>query len=96
MSLYWTLFYAMESCMTNEAASSTEEQIGIVRRKTRQSVERETVNRNKNGVREDRVFVERDPVVVMEVRHDLLTTQIPAINPSLYTLDSVKDVSLPI
>jgi hypothetical protein len=59
----------MESCTTNEAMSHTEEQVGIVWRETRQSVEREAVNRNKDRIGENRAFVERDPVGVMEVRH---------------------------
>jgi hypothetical protein len=55
--------------MTNEAMSHTEEQVGIIWREMRQSIEREAVNRNKDRVGENRVFVERDPVGVMEVRH---------------------------
>jgi hypothetical protein len=86
----------MESITANKATSSAEEQIGIVWQKTRQSIEREAVDRNKDGIGENRAFLERDPVGVMEVRHDLLTTQVPSINPPLYTLDSVNDVSLPI
>jgi hypothetical protein len=96
VSFYQALFYTMESCTTYKATSCTEEQVGIIWRKTKQSVECKAVNRNKDGVRENRAFVERDPVGVMEVRHDLLTTQIPSIDPPLYTRDSVKDISLPI
>jgi hypothetical protein len=35
-------------------------------------------------------------VGVVEVRHDTLTTPIPSIDPLLYTLNSVTEVSLPI
>jgi hypothetical protein len=86
----------MESIMADKATSGAEEQIGIVRQKMRQSIEREAVNRNKDEIGEDRAFVERNPVGVMEVRHYLLTTPIPSINLPLYTLNLVKDVSLPI
>jgi hypothetical protein len=69
VSFYWTLFYTMESCTTNEATSHTEEQVGIVWQEMRQSVECEAVDCNKDGVGENRSFVERNPVGVMEVRH---------------------------
>jgi hypothetical protein len=74
----------------------TEKQIGVIWRETRESIKRKTINRNIDGIGEDRAFIEQDPVGVMEVGHDLLTTQIPSTNPFLYTTGSVKDVWLPI
>jgi hypothetical protein len=76
VSFYTTLLDAMKSSMANKATSSTEEQIGVIWQKTRQSIERKAINGNKDGIGEDRAFIERDPVGVMEVGHDLLTTQI--------------------
>jgi hypothetical protein len=94
VSFYRTLLNAMKSSTANKATSSTEEQIGVIWQKTRKSIECKAINHNIDGIRENGAFIERDPVGVMEVRHDLLTTQIPSTDPFLYTLKSVKEVSL--
>jgi hypothetical protein len=96
VSLHRTLLDMMKSGTADEAMPSTEEQIGIIGRETRESIKHKAINHNIDGIGEDRVFIERDPVGVMEVGHDLLTTQIPSTDPFLYTTGSVKDVSLPI
>jgi hypothetical protein len=44
--------------MANKAVPSTEEQIGIIWRKTRKSIKRKAINRNIDGIGEDRAFIE--------------------------------------
>jgi hypothetical protein len=59
-----------------------------------QSVERKTVHGHIDGGREERAFIETNPVDVVVIGHDLLNSPIPSSDPLLYTLGSVREVSL--
>jgi hypothetical protein len=46
VSLHGAVFYTMESSMTHKTMTSTEEEIGVIQRESRQSIECITVNGN--------------------------------------------------
>jgi hypothetical protein len=72
MSFHRTLLDAMKSSMADEAMPGTEEQICVIRRETRESIEHKTVDSNIDGIGEDRTLIEQNPVGVMVVGHGLL------------------------
>jgi hypothetical protein len=82
--------------MADEATTHAKEQVCIIIRTARQSVKHKAINSDGDGSREGRLFIKCNPVGVVIVGHDLLTTQTPSTNPFLYSTGSVKDVSLPI
>jgi hypothetical protein len=86
----------MNSEMANEATTGTEEEVGIFVGQTGQSVECKTVHGHVDGGRKESSFIKVDPVDVVVIGHDVLNYPIPSRNPLLYTLGSVKEVSLPI
>jgi hypothetical protein len=58
--------------VTDEAMVSQEEEISVVVLQTGKSIERNTVQRHKDRGREQRLFVEGNPVDTMVIRHDSL------------------------
>jgi hypothetical protein len=92
---YWALLYKMNGVATRETTTSTEEQVGIVRGEARQSIKGETINGYGNRSQEGGASLEGIPVGVMVVGHGLLNYSNPFRLPFLYTLKSVKEVSLP-
>jgi hypothetical protein len=85
----------MSSEMADEATTRTEEKVGIFVGQTGQSIKGEAINGHIDRGQEERSFIKVDPVDVVVIRHDLLNYPIPSSNPLLYTLRSVKEVSLP-
>jgi hypothetical protein len=81
MSFHRTLLDMMKSGMAHEAMTSAEEKIGVIRRKTRESIEDETVH--SNGVRggEHRTIIESEPVGIMVIRHWRLNYLVPLHQP---------------
>jgi hypothetical protein len=86
----------MSSEVADKATTRTKEEVGIFVRQAGQSVERKTIHRHVDGGREERSFIEMNPMDIVVIRHDLLNYPTPSSDPLLYTLGSVKDVSLPI
>jgi hypothetical protein len=84
-----TLLNTMNSCVTYEATTSTEEEVGIIGRETRKSIKSETVDSHGDRSREYRALVESNPVGMMVIRHWKLWN--PSLFPFLYTCDSVTD-----
>jgi hypothetical protein len=80
--------------MANEAMTSAEEEVGIFIRQMGQGVERKAVHRHIDGGRKERVFIEPNPVDVVVIGHVLLNYPTPSSDPLLYTLRSVREVSL--
>jgi hypothetical protein len=60
----------MQSEVANEAMTRTEEEVGIMIRQTRQSVERETIHGHIDGSGEEGLFIKANPVDVMVIGHD--------------------------
>jgi hypothetical protein len=96
MFLHRTLLDAMESGTTDEAMTSTEEEVSVVRRETRESIKSEAVHGNGDRIGEHRTLIESEPMGIVVIRHWRLNyPETPSIDPVLYTLESVKGVSLP-
>jgi hypothetical protein len=64
--------------VTDEATTSSEEEIGILLRQSRQGVKRVTVHRHINRSGEERMFIKANPVDVVVIRHDLLNYLTPS------------------
>jgi hypothetical protein len=62
MALYGTLFCMVKSSATDKTMTSTEEEVGIVRREMRKSIEHMAINGHRNRSRKHRTFVEGKPV----------------------------------
>jgi hypothetical protein len=62
-----TIFTMMSLDMTDEVATRTEEEIGIVVMKTGESIKCETVHGHEDGGGEQRLLVEGNPVDAMVI-----------------------------
>jgi hypothetical protein len=63
--------------MTDEAAISQEKDIGVVILEAGKSVECNTVQRHKDGGREQQLFIKRHPVDTVIIRHASLNYLAP-------------------
>jgi hypothetical protein len=69
---------------------------GVRKRKGRKLGDGNGKRKGGRHFHDKRSFIETNPVDVVVIGHDLLNYPIPSSDPLLYTLGSVKDVSLPI
>jgi hypothetical protein len=96
MSLHRTLLDTMESGTTDKATTSTKEEVSVVRRETGEGVKGEAVHSNRDRIGEHRTLVESEPMGIVVIGHwRLHYPETSSINTFLYTLESVKEVSLP-
>jgi hypothetical protein len=96
MPLHRALLDTMKGSMTDEATTSTEEEVSVIRRETRKGVKGEAIYSDGNGIGEHGTLVESEPMGIVVIRYQRLNyPETSSINPFLYTLESVKDVSLP-
>jgi hypothetical protein len=93
--MFRTNLIMMSSKVADKATTRTKEEVGIFIGQTGQSIECETIHRHIDGGREERSFIEMNPVNVVVIGHKLLNYPIPSSDLLLYTLGSVKEVSLP-
>jgi hypothetical protein len=74
----------MKSSAAHKAMTRTEEEISVIRRKSGEGIEGETVNSNGDGSREHGTFIESKPVGMVVIGHWTLNYPGP-IHPFLYT-----------
>jgi hypothetical protein len=69
MSHHRTLLDAMEGGTTDEATTSTEEEVSVVRRETGESIKGEAVHSNRDGIGEHGALIESKPMGIVVIEH---------------------------
>jgi hypothetical protein len=95
LSLHRTLLDVMESDKTDEVTTCTKGEVSIVRTKMRESVKGKTVHGDRDESREHGALIKHEPMGIMVIGHwRLNSSETSPIDSFLYTLKSVKEVSL--
>jgi hypothetical protein len=69
MSLHRTLLNVMEGGMTDEAMTSTEDEVSVVRREMGESIKGEAVHSNRDGIGEHGALIESKPMGIVVIGH---------------------------